>query len=316
MPNFSVQRDYRINDSDLTNFTQHVCDSMDRDITNFGVFGITSLAVDNLQTLCDAFEIFPTDEYVWQEAQSATEAKDALILEMRGIVKQMAMRVELKWGKASPKYRSLGTSDLGSISDELFLTRARMVFAFMTENKVALAAEGLTDAMLDDMEEKIQALDDAKRYQLEKVSYRAEKTVERVNNGNELYGFVSKYCEVGKRIWDGINPAFFNDYVIYGGTAPGLGKVQNLTANWVSPDSVVHLTWDAVSGASFYEIYHCAVDFGLPSVTFEFWIELPNSPQGVAFTADKRNYYKVRAKNGSIVGDFSDEAWTEVVISV
>ena len=27
---------------------------------------------------------------------------------------------------------------------------------------------------------------------------------------------MSECCEVGKRIWDGTNPAFYDDYLIYG----------------------------------------------------------------------------------------------------
>ncbi|MCX6155996.1 MAG: hypothetical protein NT007_17755 [Candidatus Kapabacteria bacterium] len=315
MANFTVQRDYRFTDPDLTNFTQHVCDSMTRDMSNLAVFGVTALAVTNLQTLCDAFEIFPTDDYIYQEFLTATEVKDALIAEMRGIIRNMALRVELKWGKSSAKYRSLGIIDMSQISDEAFTSRARMVFAFMTENKTELASEGLTQGMLDDMEDKIQALDDAKRLQIEKASLRADKTVERVENGNALYGFVSRYCEIGKRIWDGVNPARFDDYVIYGGSTPGLSKPQNLSANWTIGDPTVTLNWDLVSGATSYEIYTCAVNYGLPSGTYALLSEQTAPPQGAAFVADKRNYYKIKAKNGTVVSDYSDEAWTEVVIS-
>ena len=231
-------------------FGQHLCDSITRDITEFAVYGVVAANVTALQALCDAFELYPTDDYINQEYLSATAEKEALIEEMRVLVRSMAMRVEMKWGKKSPKYKSLGIADQTKISDEAFLTRARMVHSFMVENLTELAAEGLTQAMLDDMEDKIQALDDAKREQIDKSSFREDKTVDRVKKGNELYNIIAKYCEIGKRIWDKINPARYNDYIIYQKEAGGLSVPQNFFFSFMN----LTFYWDVVKHATSYQL--------------------------------------------------------------
>ena len=77
MADFGAQREYRITDSELTMFGQHICDSITRDITEFGVYGVVAADVTALQALIDAFELFPTDDYVNQEYRTATVEKDA-----------------------------------------------------------------------------------------------------------------------------------------------------------------------------------------------------------------------------------------------
>lgn len=251
MPNEQLMRDYRMTDSELTVFTQHICDSMTRDISEFAAYGVLEANVTSLQALCDAFEVFPTDEYINQEYLSAVEARDNILTELQVIIRAMALRVELKWGKKSPKYKSLNISDLSQISVDAYITRARMVHAFMTENLLVLSSEGLTEAMLDDMEDKIQELDDAIRETIDKTSYRMEKTTERVTKGNQLYELVSRYCEIGKRVWDKVNPAFYNDYVIYDSTPPGpLTAPANLQYDQISG----RISWNSVENATSYKV--------------------------------------------------------------
>ncbi|MCX6153292.1 MAG: hypothetical protein NT007_03945 [Candidatus Kapabacteria bacterium] len=193
------------------------------------------------------------------------------------------------------------------------MTTCRFGVGIAREYLTDLTSVGLTDAMIDDLEDTAQLMEDSMNEIATAQETRDIKAVERIEKGNELYALVSRYCEIGKYIWEDVNEAKYNDYVIYGSS--GLGKPQTLVANWTLGDTVVHLTWDTVIGASSYEIYTCAVNFGLPSDSYTLLMEAPG-PQGVAFVADKRNYYKIRAKNSSAMSDYSDEAWTEVVISV
>ncbi|MDT3741358.1 MAG: hypothetical protein RO257_17870 [Candidatus Kapabacteria bacterium] len=262
MSNEQLMRNYKMTDSELTAFTQHVCDSMTRDTTEFTAFGILAVDVNDLQAKCDAFEVFPTDDYVNQELLSAILSRDNILTELKAMVKAMAMRVELKWGKKSPKYVKLGISDMSKITVESFTTRARMVLAFMTEYLTELSSAGLTQILLDDMEAKAQQLDDAVRNVLEKSSYRMEKTTERITKGNELYKLMSKYCEVGKRSWDKINPVYFNDYVIYdysggvGGTGDGGGggTVPAAPTNLGLDTMTMNFYWDQVENATSYQL--------------------------------------------------------------
>jgi hypothetical protein len=48
------QRLYNITDSEFTLFTQHICDCITRDITEFEAFNVLAADVTNLQSPCDA----------------------------------------------------------------------------------------------------------------------------------------------------------------------------------------------------------------------------------------------------------------------
>ena len=78
-------RNYHFNDAQLTFFVQSVCDSMNRDIDEFIEFGIFLSDVNNLQNLCDAFEVFPTDALINEEYLTATERKYVLIDAMKAL---------------------------------------------------------------------------------------------------------------------------------------------------------------------------------------------------------------------------------------
>jgi hypothetical protein len=210
-----LYREYMFPDSKLSVFARYLCDLIIKDIEEFEKYGVTVEKVEELKTLVDDFKVFPTDSYIQEEYLSAVEARNNIINELQTIIKSMAMRVVLKWGKKSPKYRSLGITDLSKITVESYATRARTIHAFMTENLAELTTEGLTQTMLDNFETKIQELNSAISDASEKGSLRQEKTIERITKGNELYKLVSKYCDIGKRIWTNVNPAKYNNYLIY-----------------------------------------------------------------------------------------------------
>ena len=305
MSNEQLTREYKMSDSELTAFTQHVCDSMTRDATEFSAYSILEANVTDLQAKCDAFEVFPTDDFVNQELLSAIEARDNILTELRVMVKAMAMRVELKWGKKSPKYEKLGISDMSQITVETFTARARMALGFMTKYLPELSSGGLTQTLLDNMEAKAQQLDDAVRTVLDLASYRMEKTSERITKGNELYKLMSKYCEVGKRTWDKINPAFFHDYVIYdysgGGSSGGSGgtvpaaplnlsvDVNTMIFSWTNVPNTQNFVLEKSAVGIEWEIIYTGPD--------NFFMYIPET-EGL-------NVYRVKGSNSIGSGNYS-----------
>jgi len=152
----------------------------------------------------------------WGNSDSVIiEERDKIINDLHVILRSMAMRAELKWGKKSPKYKWLGVSDLKNISIETFAARARTIHTFMSENLAELASEGLTQAMLDNLDAKILELIAAINLALDKENIRQEKTKERIILSNQIYKLVKKYCDIGKLSWINTNEAKYNDYLIY-----------------------------------------------------------------------------------------------------
>ncbi|MCX6154587.1 MAG: hypothetical protein NT007_10540 [Candidatus Kapabacteria bacterium] len=305
-----------MSDADLCMFTSNLVVTMRRDQTEFTTRGVTALMVTAFETLGNAFEVLPPDVYYLTDLMLATEAKntqrDACTLKLRAIIGY----AKIKWGSGAAQVKRFDAGEMTKYDDKKFLTTCRLGVIVATDYLTDLTPVGLTSAMVDDLEATAQLMEDAMNDISSAQTQRDIKTQDRITKGNELYDFVSRYCEIGKIIWEDVSPAKYNDYIIYGSTSSGLSKPQNVTANWMLGDTQVHLNWDNVSGAASYEVYHSPVNFGMPSGTYSLLAELPSPPQGVSFTADKRNYYKVRAKSGSTLSDFSDEAWTEVVITV
>ncbi|MCX6153732.1 MAG: hypothetical protein NT007_06200 [Candidatus Kapabacteria bacterium] len=309
----SSKRNYSMTDADLCMFTSNLVVTMTRDQTEFTARGITSTMVTALETLGNAFEVLPNDVYyladIMEAAENKTALRDSCTIKLRSILGY----VKIKWGSGSPQVRRFDAGDMTRQDDKKFLVTCRMAVRIATDYLSDLTSIGLTDAMIDDLEATAQQLEDTMNDIATAQANRDIKAQERADKGNEIYSYVSRYCEIGKIIWEDVSEAKYNDYIIYGGSSSGLSKPQNLIANWTSGDPLVNLTWDIVSGADSYDIYHSPVNFGMPSGTYVFLIDMPSSPSGVPFTVNKRNYYKIKAKSGSTTSDFSDEAWTEVV---
>jgi hypothetical protein len=217
MKNDAIKRNYVLRDSKLLFFASFLSSLIIRDIEEFEKYGVTAAQATELDSLCEELKNFPIDTAYFYDYVISIEERDAIIKDLRAIIKSMAMRVELKWGKRSPKYRWMGMSDLIKISVETFVARARIIHTFMTENLSELTAEGLTQAMLDNLDAKILELNAAISQALEKENLRQEKTKERIILSNQIYKLVSKYCEIGKMSWSNTNPAKYNDYLIYKG---------------------------------------------------------------------------------------------------
>ena len=251
MADTNVQRTYRMTDAELCMFVSNLVNIMTRDLTDLSPFGITAPKITAFKALGDAFEVFPTDDFMLGDVMIATEDKNAIIFQVQETIRQMALRVQTKWGVNSARYKKLGISILTNMAEDTLLMSARSIHASMTLFLPDLAGEGLTQAMLDDFEDLNESFEQARNTQANKIMLREEKTSERVDKGNELYTYVTKYCNIGKTVYAMTNPAKYNDYVIYTGGPTGLpGKVQDFTFNQIESK----FTWDAQINILNYEI--------------------------------------------------------------
>ena len=298
-----IMRDYKLTDSELTVFSQQLCGYITRDISEFTDYGVTAANVTALKALGDAFEYFPLDAVYKQEVTLAVEAKDALREEVQKMVRAMSLRVELKWGKNSAQYRQFEIADLSKLGDDAYLTRARAVYTHMNTYKADYTAEGLTPEMLTAMETKLEALDQAIYDANEKLTERKLKSIERIQKGNEIYGLVSRYCEIGKRIWDGVNPAKFENYVIYGASAGPVKPPVNLAYR---PGDFV-ISWNPVENATSYELEY--------SPDGEKWSEAYGGADNMVHYFPPQGgtaFFRCRARNANGYGDFSEVLKTEI----
>lgn len=316
MPLKPLKRDYRLTDAELCSFTFNLITSMTRDDTEFTARGITSVERTALETLATAFESFPNDEYYRADVTLAVQTKENLRELMEVKIRDIVQCAIIKWGEGSPQYKKFAVSKVNNGNDRTFLTIARQVVLVGTDYLTELTDVGLTQTMLDNLE------DDADSFHSALISiYNAEeirdnKTQERIQKGNEIYTLVKNYSMIGKIIWDDVDEAKYNDYVIYPKSTHQLSKPQNLTAEYVGGSPAVnHLGWDIVTDATSYDVFVSIRDIGAPSGNYNFLDNFTDNFADVPPVENKRNYYKLKAKNAESTSDYSDEAFVDVEIT-
>ena len=292
-----ILRDYRISDSELVGFTEQLCGYITRDIIEFTNFGVTATNVTALKALNEVFEYYPLDAVYKQEVIVAIQTKDYCRTEVQKIVRSMALRVELKWGKNSAQYKQFEIADISKLGDDAYISRARGIYTHMNTHKLDYTAEGLTTEMLTQMETMTDALAKAVYDANEMLTERKLKSIERAQKGNEIYGLVSRYCEIGKRIWDGVNPAKFDNYVIYGASA---GPLKPPVMIGYRPGDFV-VSWGIVANATSYELQY--------SSDAASWTEAySGGDDAVQYipAVEGWAYFRCRARNSNGYGEFSE----------
>ncbi len=309
------QRMYNMLDAELCMFTSNLCDCLTRDLADLATFGMTALKITNLELLGDEFEQFPPDDVFLGMIMVETDNKNIIIEQIKETIRNLAMRVELKWGINSGQYKTLGVIGLNKFNEDVLLATARNVHTRMTTYLADLAEFGLTQEMLDDFDDLNESFEDARNSQLDKMQLRDIRTRERIIKGNEIYPFVVQYCDIGKRVYAATNPAKYNDYIIYHTTHPNLPKPQNLLATYdpLNPPNIT-LSWDAVPEATSYDIYYNIANIGHPAGEFTFINSFPSSPALIPSIINKRFYFKIKAKNNEMTSSYSNEVFVDIPV--
>ncbi|MCX6152629.1 MAG: hypothetical protein NT007_00560 [Candidatus Kapabacteria bacterium] len=300
MADLTVRRTYNITDAELCMFTSNLCITMTRDLTDLATFGVVTGNITALLALGNAFEVLPPDAVYVGDVMIATQDKAAKMAVVKETIRTMALRVAMKWGENSGQYRKLQVTGMTHFSEDKLLFTARSVHTIMTGYLTDLASLGLTSGMLDDFEDANQAYEEARNAQNEATSVRDMKAVERITKGNEIYALVSKYCEIGKLVYQATNPSKYRDYVIYGTSGGGgaLTAPANFAYNFVSNV----FSWDAVTNATSYQIE--ASDNGTDWA--EIYADVAANFSYVP-TSGVAKHYRVRARNASGFGDYAAE---------
>ncbi len=299
-----LERDYNMTDADLCMFASNLVEFMNRDEFEFADYGVDAGDISDFQTLGNEFEVFPTDEEFKADVSIATEDKDAIIESLQIGIRKITTRAENKWGADSARYKKFGVIGMNKMNDRYLLVCARRVVHVGTGFLADLSSEGLTQQMLDDLETLSEEFENSMNALKDAIAERDIKTEERRSAGNNLYSFVAKYCNYGKRIWEDVSHAKYNDYVIYSaGTGGGTPSVPPAVPelNYSSPAG---FSWDAVATATSYQlVYHAVEDTE--------WIELysgemPEDP--VPFDPGNGVWVaRLRARNAAGYGDWSSE---------
>jgi hypothetical protein len=305
-------RNYNMTDADLNVFSGSLVVKMTRDTTQFASRGVNTAAITAFGVLATAFGALPTDSYYQADISLAVQSKNSVRVDAEKAIRAIVGCAKIKWGVGSPQDKKFGAGSMTKDDDKKFLTTCRQVVTTATEYLTELTPVGLTQAMITGLT----TLANSFQSDLNSIATAQEArdiaTQNRITKGNELYGYVTRYCEIGKIIWIDVDEAKYNDYVIYDTVHHGLPKPQNLVATLqpVTPPKVT-LTWDVVTGATNYDIYVSLVEPEQPSGDFNLLVNITSNFYSGLITTGKRNYYKIKARNDSQVSLYSDEVFVE-----
>ena len=291
--------------ADLAMFTSNLVVTITRDSAEFAARGVNAAAITAFEALGNSFEVFPTDEFYVGAIQIEVDAKNASRDAATDKIQYISGYIEQKWGLDSGEYKQLRIHNLQPMSDNNFLVAARAVVSVAALYIADLTPIGLTQADVDALDAETQTYEDKMNSVAEKKKLRDDKARERVDLANELYDYVALYCKIGKLIWENVNEAKYNDYVIYSaGTGGGGGGSETppaAPANLQYNETTGEFSWSAAAYATSYQLQYKAV-------TEEDWDEAySGSDTSVVFDPGAGNWnFRVRARNAAGYGDFSN----------
>ncbi|MDP2364137.1 MAG: hypothetical protein Q8M94_10250, partial [Ignavibacteria bacterium] len=285
-----LKRNYTMSNPDLCILVGNMINCMTRDAAQFTGRGVTVVMRNAYKALGDAFAIFPSDEEYKGLVTIEVDLKAIIRTAATVKLQKISGYVEQKWGFASGQYSRLGITGIQRVSENAFLFRAREVARIASEYMGDLSPLGLTQGEIDDLTADASAFDEKIRSTNDAKAQRDVIARERTLKGNELYTFAVLYGKVGKLIWENVDSAKYDDYIIYDTSHPGLPKPQGLAAGWTPADPDITLSWDDVYGATRYEVFYSVVNIGSPSGNYNLLNRFTSSPQHIPFATNKRNY--------------------------
>jgi len=181
----------------------------------FALRGVSLADINDFEALGNECEVFMSDSYFLGNIMIKSKDRD----EQREAALKLAQEVSgyflQVFGERSEEYRQLRVSKLYRPNDDIFVAVLRDIVRKASDEFAKLSAGGLTqakidalDAAADLMDEKLDALADAK-------VLRKQKTVERIEKGNALYDLLVKYATIGKLLYKEHPEIGYKQWVIY-----------------------------------------------------------------------------------------------------
>ncbi len=197
-----------------------------RDASEFVKYGYIETISDTVREKTEQFKNILPDMFWEGQKTLTTNAKDqrrGILVEILG---EISFKAKLALGANSKEYATFRFSGMDRKSDSQLVLYSKHVCKTAEFFKEPLATRNLTEDIIDQAIAETIALDSAIDAQTEAIAVREEKSVERLKLGNELYEFILELCDVGKRIWENKNEAFYHDYVLYG-SSKSSSKTEN-----------------------------------------------------------------------------------------
>lgn len=210
-----------------------LCIFAERDLTEMILYGYDQPRIDAIKAKIAAFKNFPPDQYFAGLMMEATQIKNQSVAAMSEVAEGIVRRAEIHFKKGSARAQSFGWTGYITQTDNSKVATCRLVLKMGTERLAELAAYGLTNALLLDLEAKISAATEAITAKQMSVAQRDLNVQERIILGNELYSELVNLAATGKHIWKNKNHAKHKCYIMY----PNIPNMETVTGT-VAPHMI------------------------------------------------------------------------------
>lgn len=215
MENIERRRNYLFTDPYLYQLCNEKIVIIGRDFHKIISHGITPAILSELSSRNTAFKDLPSEYELSFRVEEATAAKSYLAAQIRTAIRTIYHRLNSQNVALPAAIQTLEKPCLEQLPDADLLSFARVLTQTILPLLPQLHETGLTPAMLTTLTAICQDFN----FSIEKL----RKTVsdceiinaERVKIGNQIYEELMALCSKGKQLWDGINDARYNDYVIH-----------------------------------------------------------------------------------------------------
>ncbi len=190
----------------------------DRDAPEFEEYGLDSYFKEVVVTKNEQLKNIPYDAFYESIEKVKTkfknEMRESLIKEIHNICNKIKPALDLK--SIDSSYLSFEESE--SQNDSYTLSMANNIIDKTKSIINQPIAQNITKSDLNRITKSTDLFKSAINDLSLSITKRKQKSAERIQLANELYGLLGEICEVGKIIWNNKNEIYYMDFVIYAST--------------------------------------------------------------------------------------------------
>ncbi len=289
-------RKFRIPLSELCLFTNNVINLINDDLPSFQRYGVTQQELDSLTIQNNEVQNMEQDELYHSEMSYAIEIKNNIRRTCEQILREINFIGKYSFGESAAKTHSVYIDDLTKLSEAQFLKDSKIILSAATKELVKMSDYGLTQELLDSLEQEIDNYENAIDSVAMKKMQREEATELRIDASNKLFDNVKRLCDFGKLIYYHTSAARYNNFVLY----PSSVSPVSAPTNFSSALGSRIVSWAEVENATSYrlETSRDGVNFNEAYSGIEPFAEL-ELEQGL-------NFIRTQARNQNGYGPISD----------
>ncbi len=186
-----------------------------QDLEHFKQYGYDVEKMIAFKAMCDRFRDLPDDDEFLGDQMILTEKKYKAADALRGAIRSLMTRVEMKFNNRTGRYRKFGVAKLGDMTDAQLLFCARRVVRVARQQIDFLDDVGVNENILGRITTTAQEFENAVNLQQDKVADRDIGVERRVAQGNLIYDELVTLCNIGKDIWDNKDKGKYEQYCLY-----------------------------------------------------------------------------------------------------